>query len=256
MRERIVSTLREIEAHYGIEILHAVESGSRVWGFASEDSDWDVRFIYRRPLTWYRGVRERRDVIELPHKYDPLDISGWDLRKALHLLSKSNPPLIEWLHSPIVYQTTDVAEQIKGLAARYFNPRSTVYHYLHMAHGNYRMYLKGDTVRLKKYFYVIRPLLACEYVIMYEKFPPVEFDELCSSTLLSGSEEALDVAAHIEMLLRRKREGDELTEGPRIDVLNTWIEKMLDTFSKIARTAPKPEVTMDDLDELFYVSVT
>ena len=99
----IQEKLNQLEAEYGVQILLAVESGSRAWGFASPDSDYDVRFIFWHPKDWYLSVFEQRDVIELPVDA-VLDISGWDIRKALRLLWKSNAALIEWLNSPIVYR--------------------------------------------------------------------------------------------------------------------------------------------------------
>src|SRR5260221_12565463 len=107
MKDKILDQLRLIETTHGVKIIHAVESGSRVWGFDSPNSDYDVRFIYTRPINWYLGVFERRDVIELPID-GLLDINGWDLKKALFLISKSNPVLHEWLNSPIVYHTNPV----------------------------------------------------------------------------------------------------------------------------------------------------
>lgn len=114
-----------------------MESGSRAWGFESSDSGYDVRFIYRHPLWWYVKVLPERDVIELPiNEID--DYSGWDIRKTLFLLHKSNPVLYEWLRSPIVYKK-DAARFNLLLEAskKYFSPISTSYHYLHMAKNNY-----------------------------------------------------------------------------------------------------------------------
>ena len=64
MRETILGELEKIESSYGVRVLHAVESGSRAWGFASPDSDYDVRFIYVRPIEDYIRLDEPRDVIE------------------------------------------------------------------------------------------------------------------------------------------------------------------------------------------------
>ena len=102
MEQLIHSRLIEIEAKNAIKIVYACESGSRAWGFPSANSDYDVRFIYIRPVDWYLSIYEKRDVIEYPID-EQLDISGWDLKKALQLLRKTNPPLLEWLGSPIVY---------------------------------------------------------------------------------------------------------------------------------------------------------
>ena len=57
MRDRIMKKLDEIEKTEEVRILLAVESGSRAWGFASTDSDYDVRFIYFRPEDEYSTPR-------------------------------------------------------------------------------------------------------------------------------------------------------------------------------------------------------
>ena len=109
MRKKIQTQLRRIEEEESIKILLAVESGSRAWGFASPDSDYDVRFIYIRRMEDYLKLEKVRDVIELPMD-DVLDMNGWDLQKTLRLLYKSNPTLFEWFSSPIVYQETEFAD--------------------------------------------------------------------------------------------------------------------------------------------------
>lgn len=248
----IRTVLSSITNDYGVTLVHAVEGGSRVWGFPSPDSDWDVRFIYKRPLSWYLSVRERRDVIELPTKFLPLDIQGWDLKKACQLLMKSNPPLIEWLRSPDVYETTGDAHRLAKLAGRYFNPRSSIYHYLHMAVGNYREYLKGDEVRLKKYLYVLRPLLCCRWIFLHNSFPPVVFGDLVASIAGDINFPSIEV----NELLHRKMTTPELGTGPRIDAINTWCAEAIDKYSDLARTTTKLEVVGDDLDELFMEMVT
>lgn len=133
-----------------MRILLAVESGSRAWGFASPDSDYDVRFIYVRPQNEYLRLDPHRDVIELPID-DVLDINGWDMYKTLQLLHKSNPTLFEWFSSPIVYLETDFAERFRGIMNSYFSTKRGLLHYLSMAEKNYRNYLRGDMVRAKKY---------------------------------------------------------------------------------------------------------
>lgn len=97
--------LDKIERKEGVRILHAVESGSRAWGFASPDSDYDVRFVYVRPKEDYLRLDEPKDVIEWQLD-EVLDINGWDLKKALRQFAKGNVTLFEWSESPIVYRTT------------------------------------------------------------------------------------------------------------------------------------------------------
>ena len=122
MQQTIRSRLVEIEANDHVRIVYACESGSRAWGFPSVNSDYDVRFIYIRPTEWYLSIDEKRDVIEYPID-ELLDITGWDLKKALKLLRKTNPPLLEWLGSPIVYlEKGSFAEKMRQLAKEFYSP--------------------------------------------------------------------------------------------------------------------------------------
>ncbi|MCL2162700.1 MAG: nucleotidyltransferase domain-containing protein, partial [Betaproteobacteria bacterium] len=154
MKEIIQKHLMEIEQKENVKILFAIESGSRAWGFASPDSDYDVRFIYVRPVAEYLKLEKRRDVIEYMLT-DELDINGWDIDKALKLLRTSNPTFFEWSNSPIVYKQTDFFKKLNRIKNKYFYCKTGLYHYLNMATGNYREYLKKDEVKLKKYFYVL-----------------------------------------------------------------------------------------------------
>jgi uncharacterized protein len=249
MDEEIQKSLTQIEHIHGVKIIYAVESGSRVWGFDSPNSDYDVRFIYVRPLSWYLSIRDRRDVIEIPAD-GLLDVTGWDLKKALFLMAKSNPPLLEWLASPVVYRHTLIVNKLRALAIDYFNARSTIYHYLHMANGNYRTYLRDDYVLLKKYFYVIRPLLCCKWVEQTSAWPPVEFNYL-----LPQADWSNEVADMVTDLLKRKRAGEELTIGKRLDPLNAWIEAKLAHYAEAARTTAKGKNPLDDLDDMLMTAL-
>ena len=235
MIDKISAQLSRIESEHNVRILYAVESGSRAWGFASRDSDYDVRFIYIHPLDWYLSIRDKRDVIECPIS-GVLDISGWDLRKALGLFRKTNPPLMEWLGSPIVYQDCHgLAGQLRALLASEFSPGRCLRHYLHMAQGNYREYLKGETVKLKKYLYVLRPILACFWIERHATMPPTEFQRLVADASL---EPGLDAA--VAGLVARKQNGDELEAQPRIPVLNEYIEAALLHFEALGDGYPRP----------------
>ncbi len=133
MRERVSQQLKEIERRYDVKVLYACESGSRGWGFASPDSDYDVRFLYVHPLEWYLRVESPRDVIELPID-DELDVSGWEWRKALGLLKGANPTLIEWLDSPVVYQQDEeTITAFKAMVPMWFSPLRARWHYYSMA---------------------------------------------------------------------------------------------------------------------------
>jgi predicted nucleotidyltransferase len=221
---RILRRLHQAEAEHAVKILLAVESGSRAWGFASPDSDFDVRFIYVRPESHYLtlNVENQRDVIEYPIT-DEIDINGWDLRKALRLLGATNPAIVEWLQSPITYRDhCGFRAEARALLPTVFSQQRSLHHYRHMAAGNYRSYLQGDSVLLKKYFYVLRPLLAVRWVELFSSPPPMEFARLM--TMLAPD---APVAAAVQALLERKSVTSELGRGERVPVLNAFIESEL-----------------------------
>lgn len=220
--DTIKEKLIEIEKMENIRILHCVESGSRAWGFPSPDSDYDVRFIYTRPKEYYLRLDKTRDVIEWQLD-ETLDINGWDLQKMLRLLHGSNPTVFEWKNSPIIYKTSDEWNCISKVIDDYFNAKSGIYHYLNMARTNYREYLKGDMVRLKKYFYVLRPLLACEYIRENHKSPPMLFNDLLC--YLDG-----EVKDEVLKLLELKMSSSELGEGKIVTSINEYIEDKISVF--------------------------
>lgn len=243
--DRIRDELKRIEQVEDITVLYACESGSRAWGFESDDSDFDVRFIYVRRTEWYLTIQNKRDVIEKPID-DELDISGWDVTKALQLLRKSNPPLLEWLKSPIVYaKTSSFVERLMGLMDEYYSPIACMYHYLHMAENNFRKYLKEDEVWTKKYFYVLRPVLACKWIERGLGIVPMEFDQLVDRIV-----EDADLRREIDELLLRKRAGAELDKGPRNPILSGFLEEEL---SRLRAEAQPPAKTRNPatLDRLF-----
>jgi len=177
MKEQILEKLKEIEISKNVEILFAVESGSRAWGFASPDSDYDIRFIYKHKPEYYLSLWEKPDVIEFMTE-DDLDGSGWDLRKTVKLLAKSNAPLIEWLFSPIVYfKNDDFAKQMQDLAVECFSPIAVLHHYLGTT-KNFMEVCEMEEVKLKSYFYALRTALAGKWIIENNTFPPVAFADL------------------------------------------------------------------------------
>ncbi|OAH54802.1 hypothetical protein AWH48_09480 [Domibacillus aminovorans] len=256
MNRTILDALKKIEEDYNVKILYACESGSRAWGFPSKDSDYDVRFIYVHPTNYYLsidpvGVGKKRDVIELPIN-DLLDVSGWELTKALKLFRKSNPPLLEWLQSNIVYyEAFSTIDRMKTLNEATFIPSSCLYHYLNMANKNFREFLQGDQVKIKKYFYVFRPVLAAKWIEQYNEFPPLEFHTLLERIVPNGP-----LKTEIETLLKRKIAGDELELEPKVSMINTFLTEeliMLEAYAKsVSFHIPDPT---PQLDQLFRITL-
>lgn len=250
MRGRVRQVLHDVEKTYGVKVLYACESGSRGWGFASPDSDYDVRFLYVHQPDWYLRVEAQRDVIELPID-DELDVCGWEWRKALGLLKSANPALIEWLDSPIVYQQDDATlAALRVQVPHWFSPVRARWHYYSMAKKNFRGYLQGEQVRLKKYFYVLRPLLAVRWIEAGKGMPPMRF-----ATLLAGCDLAAPLRAEIDELLALKQRAGEAQYGARRPLLHAFISDEL-ARGEIADALPESRSgRVSDLDALLFQTV-
>lgn len=230
MEDEIKKELNRLESELEIKILYAVESGSRAWGFPSTNSDWDVRFIYAHKKDWYLSIDDKKDsyVKILPND---IDLSGWELKKTLKLFRKSNPPFMEWLDSPIVYKESySTISKLRKVSENYFNPKSCMYHYLSMAEGNFREYLKGDKVRIKKYFYVLRPVLACMWIERTNEMAPMEFDLMVDAEINNT-----EVKKEVKNLLVRKKSGEELDWEPKIDSIDRFLEEKIVYYKEYLR---------------------
>lgn len=219
MKDKIIEELNKIEESENIRILYAVESGSRAWGFAGDDSDYDVRFIYVRNEDFYIRLDETKDVIEYPIN-DLLDINGWDISKTLKLIYSSNPTLFEWLESPIIYKTTPEIEELRKLSKQYFSKVKMINHYYRIALDHYDNYIRNkEEIKIKKYFYVLRSLSAAKYVLEYNTNPPIEFDKLRDIGIPKEYNQIVDELLDIKInnsekkIIHRKKTLDDYIEN-------------------------------------------
>ncbi len=244
MFQEIQNQLINIERKYNVQILYACESGSRAWGFPSTDSDYDVRFIYSLPKEQYLSIEERKDTIDIPVN-EVLDINGWDLRKSLRLFCNSNAPFYEWLQSPIVYQQDEsFLKDVKALMPAYFSLRKGMHHYLGMAKNAWSE-LQGDEVRIKKYFYCLRPILAARWIVDKQELPPMEFDSLRTLVTDENWQKAID-----ELLMIKARATEKTTIQP-VSVLHTFIEEQMEFCEQHVPSSPKEEIDTEPLNTLF-----
>jgi uncharacterized protein len=253
IQTEILHRISAAEQQHGVRVLLAVESGSRAWGFESPNSDFDARFIYAHPRDWYLsvGLEEQRDVIEYPI-VDDIDLNGWDIRKALRLFWKSNPAFIEWIQSPIIYvESGTFADQVRKLIPDIYSCKSGVHHYRSMALTNFRGYLKGDLVPLKKYFYVLRPLLAVRWLERYRCPAPIEFQKL-----LHLIEDNKSLVADIESLLERKRAAPEMGLEAPVKSINAFIEVELARLELINPMSSQHGQVISKLDQVFHQSLS
>jgi predicted nucleotidyltransferase len=245
MKEIILENLDRIEKEHRVKIILACESGSRAWGFPSRDSDYDVRFLYVNEKDWYLAVAEKRDVIELPIE-DEIDLNGWDLRKALQLLRKSNSPLLEWLSSPIRYRCWGSAvDSIVGLSEKAFMPKSACHHYLSMARNSMSKFQKNGKINIKAYMYALRPILCCEWIVKNLSQPPMHISDLISDLLTNN-----ELKKIITKLIGIKKAHSEDFRIQRSSEIEKYLIDQLAALSKkIPENSPKPKI--EEFDEVF-----
>lgn len=171
-RAEIQELLNSIERKHDVSIIHAIESGSRAWGFPSADSDFDIRFIYVHPESWYLSAFDKKDTIDLAID-DELDAAGWDLGKCMRLLNKGNAPLCEWIFSPVIYQQKmEKFELFRELATEAFNPKPAFYHYMSLAKK--KLLDEKTKANTKYYLYALRALLCAKWIAEESQIPPVD----------------------------------------------------------------------------------
>lgn len=253
MARRIAARLDELEETEGLRVIYACESGSRAWGFPSQDSDFDVRFLYVRPVSWYLSVFERKDVIEDEVDRE-LDLGGWDVRKALGLMRKGNAPLLEWLTSPLVYrESAEPTAPLRDLMQPSLLPESVCHHYLAQARRMMKTLDAAEEVKLKTYLYAMRCLAAARWVADRERVPPMDLG------VLLGEEGALWPADLIAELLAEKARGTEADRVQRRPELDRGLKAQHDDVaSRIPKNPPYLEQRVFDrafLDVLRAVGV-
>lgn len=245
MEAIVKQKILEIEKVNDINILLAVETGSRAWGFASPDSDYDVRIIYAHDKDWYLSLFEKKDTIEIMLENKLLDITGWDIRKSLRLLTKSNISLLERINSPIVYlQNNFFMEEIKKLGDMFFSPISSLHHYLSIAKKYNEACQQEQKVKLKNYFYALRATLACNWIVNKKTMPPVEFVNML--TLLGSPLQEI-----IHKLIEIKSDKDEKYVHPSEPMINSFLSDSILKFSQVANDLPAAQADVELLDELF-----
>ena len=249
----ISEKLNTVAQEHNVRIIKAIESGSRAWGFPSKNSDYDVRFIYARSLDSYLSVEPCRDTIETsliddPKLGVPLDLKGWDVRKALQLAIKSNAVLIEWLTSPICYmENTAAARKLLHFAKSCANLNNLAYHYNRLARNAWDKIEEGENnSELKLYCYALRPALALKWIDKSRDLPPMDMHSLCSRSSLGEK-----LLAEIKKLLMLKSSANEEDIVPRNALLDKFIISVLEKEVEREKTRGPDQEILEKADQLF-----
>ena len=253
MKDKIQNRLRELEETKGIKILWAVESGSRSSGLASKDSDYDIRFVYHYPMTEYLRLRKPKSVITFQE--DPLDFQGFDIYKAMELLAKSNPSLIEWLRSSLQYVDTDspLIREMRMIGVWQYNPVAMCHHYRGMGWGNFRKYiLRERNVTYKRYLYAFRGIFYAQYVNRLGVLPTLNF---MKDLVLKGHWVPASIMSIVLQLMEHKKAGEDKVIIDRIPELDDYLTEAFGSFQVNTEKA-KRVVIPDYMDDLIVECLT
>lgn len=250
MKTIILNKLKEIEDKYRIKILFAVESGSRAWGFPSTDSDYDVRFIYKRNVNDYLKIDSIDDFIDLVI-VDELDFKGWDIQKVLRLMLKSNSSINEYLQSPIHYISDEIFEiDLFDLAKSQFNSQKVAMHYLGITTKRMIEMEHESEIKLKSLFYTLRSILSAKWIADYKTIPPMEFEKL--KHLIEDK----TITNRVNEYLEIKSKVDESYRIIKDEEIYNWLKNLRTELKIDSDKLPKVEFDKNRINEFFIKTIT
>jgi len=251
IKKSILDKLHHIDQTHEVKILLAIESGSRGWGFAAENADYDCRFIYVHKPKRYLSVLEFDEFIE--HELnETYDIKGYDLKRVLKYIMKSQATINEWLSSNMVYIKNElIVARLNELATDFFNPISVSHHYLSLARKMLVEITEAAEAKIKKYFYILRPIANLNYIHQYRKMPYMEYDKT-----LDATNPPYDIFAAIRELREKKVSSLEHDKIPQHTLLINYFNSEISRFESILKEMKYEKNTnYDAIDEAFMLII-
>ena len=241
MKNKIKKLLQQIEKNNNIKILFAIENGSRSWGMASKDSDYDVRFVFYRKIDDYITLCPEKEVITVAYDENLkecdiqgslIDICGFDIFKYLKLLLSSNPTTIEWINSHIVYYGDNNID-LKNYINNNFNQEKLFRHYFSLFRKNYHEFIQqGKAITYKKYLYSMRGILNAKYVYEFDKIPPLDIRATIETTKSFMPENVYEKLEEVIKIKSQGLEKDVILRIPEFDsFFNAELEKNYNKFN-------------------------
>lgn len=252
--EYIRAKLREVEKEHNINIIHAIESGSRAWGFPSKDSDYDVRFLYINNLDHYLSIDQKRDVIDTPIVLDDFlgvefDMNGWDIKKAITLATRGNAVVNEWLSSPVQYIVNEpYYGRLRDFIQETADLRAYFYFYRNYMRDPWNSYSKESkqAIKIKQYCYVLRCALSLEWLETQMSPPPMDLP-----SIFKGIEIDPELRSEIDQLISNKAEATEADYMPRSSILDNFIDNAISEERKRPAKDELEKCNLDKANALF-----
>jgi len=223
-------------------------SGAHLYGFASPDSDVDLRGVHLLPARELVSLDPEEETVELSRTDDGLevDLVTHDLEKFIQLMLKRNGYVLEQLYSPLVIQTGEIHEELRRLGHGCIT-RHHVNHYLGFARNQQKVLLKDEPPRVKSLLYVYRVFLTGIHLM--------QTGEIEANLLRLNERFGL---SYVDELVHRKREGSEderLTEAD-LEFHKSEFQRLEATLEQAGQETALPDQpsSRDALNE-FLVSV-
>jgi uncharacterized protein len=248
--DQILTVLQQLEQENNIRILFAAESGSRSWNFPSRDSDYDIRFLYVRPPNDYIVLSDKRDTIEyMPNKM--IDAVGWDLKKALRLLTKSNPNLFNWSDSPIIYRSSPpFTKRFRELCGAAYSANTWFHHFLSLAKKKLAVFIDPAQTHVKHFMYLLRAVTACRYAEKGLGPIPTDF-----SKAIGRTGEAPTIVTATKELIEKKKEAREKDSLPIPKELSDYAQSEVGRLSHVEIAPVAKPLAEADLNDFFQAIV-
>jgi len=238
MKRKIIQICKKLEKQHGIKILFCVENGSRAWNMESANSDYDVRFVYIRKQEDYLSIIKTSDIISgaYDEKGKPcekegciIDVEGFDIYKYLRLIMASNPTVLEWIYSSIIYYG-EIPMDLKSIVEKHVNFNTLRYAYMSLAINNYEKYIKSkNEITFKRYLYTMRGIVNAKIVVAKKEIPPVDFE--VGVLLLECSWRKIipiEVTRRLRDIIDMKKKGLEKNKVKSEMLLDNYIKSVLD----------------------------
>ncbi len=252
MTNKIKYYLKKLEKEKNIKILWACETGSRAWGFPSTDSDYDIRLIYVHKSNWYLSLNNPKDSLELMLDNNEIDITGWELKKSLLLLNKSNAPLLERIQSPMVYLADyEFIKEFRTLSLHHYSRITTIHHYLSITKKFLEDLESKEFYKLKAFFYTLRSALVCKWILEKETAPPIVFSDIYLHLKIKK-----ELQSRINELITFKATVDESYLHQGEDELINLIKQCVNDAELNRESLPAASGKLNDLNNIFRKYIT
>lgn len=226
-------------------LVFATISGAHLYGFPSQDSDFDIRGAHVLPLTDVIGLTLGKETIDRTQVVDGLeiDVVTHDFKMFCELLvRKKNGNTLEQIYSPLVMRTSPEHEELKKIAAGCIT-KNHVHHYAGFADAQWKQTLKSERLKPKSLLYVFRVLLTGIHLMRTGRV---------EANILKLNQDVQ--LSYIDDLVAQKTEGPE--KGTIDDTDTEFFEKEYERLRSGLQVAaeqtslPENPQTIDALNEL------